>query len=124
VLTLDNPLNPIVWLRNHLPFQWLNRLGLVPYFVGATYSVKECREQLEQIGLKVTDVTAIAHVPRAPAILFNWFGERWKWKSLNDVATRVMERFEILQRWPSRYFTGYYIAFRAVKGSADVPTAK
>jgi SAM-dependent methyltransferase len=115
VLTLDNPLNPIVWLRNHLPFHWLNRLGVVPYFVGTTCNAKEGRKQLEQLGLKVTHVTAVAHVPRAPAIFFTWLGERWKWKALNSFTGRMMESFEILQQWPTRYLTGYYIAFRAVK---------
>jgi ubiquinone/menaquinone biosynthesis C-methylase UbiE len=38
IITFDNPHNPLVWLRNHLPFNWLNRIGLVPYYVGATYT--------------------------------------------------------------------------------------
>ena len=36
ILTLDNPSNPVVRLRNALPFAALNQMGLVPYFVGAT----------------------------------------------------------------------------------------
>ena len=36
LLTMDNAVNPLVALRNALPFAWLNRLGLVPYYVGAT----------------------------------------------------------------------------------------
>jgi SAM-dependent methyltransferase len=53
VVTLDNPHNPVVWLRNHLPFAWLSRAGLVPYFVGQTYSRAEACEQLESLGLAV-----------------------------------------------------------------------
>jgi ubiquinone/menaquinone biosynthesis C-methylase UbiE len=30
VATFDNPYNPVVWLRNRLPFAWLNRVGIVP----------------------------------------------------------------------------------------------
>ena len=115
VLTLDNPSNPIVWLRNHLPFHWLNRLGLVPYFVGSTCGVKEGKKQLQQFGLEVTDVTAVAHVPRAPAILLTWIGERLKWDSLNRFIGKMMNRFEVLQRCPTKYLTGYYLAFRVVK---------
>jgi SAM-dependent methyltransferase len=115
VLTLDNPLNPIVWLRNHLPFHLLNHLGVVPYFVGKTCSAKEGKQQLEHLGLEVTDVTAVAHAPRAPAIFLTWIGERLKWNSLSVIAGKMMQTFEILQRWPTRYVTGYYTAFRAVK---------
>ncbi len=115
VLTLDNPSNPVVWLRNHLPFHWLNRLGLVPYFVGSTCGVKDGKRQLEQFGLEVTDVTAVAHAPRAPAILLTWIGESLKWDFLNRFTGKIMSRFEVLQRWPTKYLTGYYIAFRVVK---------
>lgn len=119
VLTLDNPINPIVWLRNHLPFHWLNRLGLVPYFVGVTCGLKEGRRQLEQVGLKVTHVTAVAHVPRAPAIFLTWMAERWKWHRWNRYMNGIMKSFETLEKWPTRYFTGYYLAFRAEKSIED-----
>jgi SAM-dependent methyltransferase len=36
IITLDNRANPIVALRNAVPFPLLNRLGIVPYYVGAT----------------------------------------------------------------------------------------
>jgi ubiquinone/menaquinone biosynthesis C-methylase UbiE len=36
IVSLDNLANPLVALRNALPFEWLHRIGLVPHFVGAT----------------------------------------------------------------------------------------
>ena len=43
ILTLDNPHNPVVWLRNALPFRALHHVGLVPYYVGATLSAADAR---------------------------------------------------------------------------------
>lgn len=115
VITFDNPHNPVVWLRNRLPFAWLNRLGLVPYYVGATYDRFEARDQLEVLGLAVTHMTAVAHAPRAPAIWLATLGERLGWPRLGTWLGRVLDAFEILERWPLRYQTGYYLALRAEK---------
>jgi SAM-dependent methyltransferase len=115
VITFDNPHNPIVWLRNHLPFSWLNRLGLVPYYVGATCGRTEARERLEALGLVVTDVTAVAHAPRMPAIWLITIAERMNWTFLESVISRLLDRFEVMQRWPTSYLTGYYLAIRAEK---------
>ena len=115
VITFDNPHNPVVWLRNHLPFSWLHRLRLVPYFVGATYDCDEARQQLEALGCTVTDVTAIAHAPRVPAIWLSVCVARLGWKPLEAWVTRLLERFEAMRYWPTRYRTGYYLALRAEK---------
>jgi SAM-dependent methyltransferase len=115
VLTLDNPHNPIVWLRNHLPIAWLTRLGLVPYYVGATYGLAEARRQLEAVGLVVTDVAAVAHAPRVPAIAIAALTGRLSSRRLAAWLRRGLRVFEGLGRWPTRYLTGYYLAFRAEK---------
>jgi SAM-dependent methyltransferase len=115
VITFDNPHNPVVWLRNRLPFAFLNRLGLVPYYVGATYNRVELRRQLEGLGLTVTHMTAVVHAPRAPAIWFVALVERLNWTALNAAITRGLDSFEVLERWPTRYLTGYYLAVRAEK---------
>jgi SAM-dependent methyltransferase len=115
VLTLDNPHNPLVWVRNHLPIAWLNRLRLVPYYVGATYGLAEGRRQLEAVGLVVTDVAAIAHAPRAPAIAIAALTGRLRSRRFAAWLLRGLRTFEMLGRWPSRYRTGYYLAFRADK---------
>jgi len=115
VLTLDNPHNPVVWLRNHLPITWLNRSGLVPYYVGATYGLAEGRCQLEAAGLVVTDVAAVAHAPRAPAIAIAALTGRLRSRRLAGWLVGALRACEALGGWPTRYLTGYYLAFRAEK---------
>src|SRR5262249_4303394 len=115
VVTFDNPHNPIVWLRNRLPFAWLNRCGLVPYYVGATYGRAEGRARLEALGFAVTDVTAVAHAVRAPVIWCVALAERLNAPRLRRRIARILEAFERFERWPTRYRTGYYLAFRAQK---------
>lgn len=115
VATFDNPHNPVIWLRNHLPFRWLNRLGLVPYYVGPTYGEAEARERVTKLGLIVTSVTAVAHAPRAPAIWMVRLAERLGWRWLARVAEGMLWRFEWLERWPTRFRTGYYLVLRAQK---------
>ena len=39
LITLDNPVNPLVALRNRLPQGRMGALGLVPYFMGRTLSM-------------------------------------------------------------------------------------
>ena len=121
ILTLDNPHNPIVWLRNHLPIVWLHRARLVPYYVGATYTMAEARHHLEAIGLVVTDIGAVAHAPRAPAILLAALVGRLRWSRGAAWLGRALARFESLGRWPTRYQTGYYLALRAEKRPAPTP---
>ncbi len=128
IVTFDNPHNPIIWLRNRIPFTWLKRVGLVPYYVGATYNCLEARRQLEALGLTVTRVTAVAHAPRAPAIWLVLLAERLRWAWLGGLISRMLDTFEVLERWPTRYLTGYYLAFRAEKrtlsGNNTVPLSE
>lgn len=115
VVTFDNPHNPVIWLRNHLPFRWLHRLGLVPYYVGHTYGRVEACARLESLGLTVVEVTAVAHAVRAPAIWLVALAERLAWAGLCRWVAEVLDAFERLERWPTRYLTGYYLALRAEK---------
>jgi SAM-dependent methyltransferase len=115
VITFDNPENPVVWVRNRLPFPWLHRLGLAPYYVGATLGQTAARRCLESVGLAVTDVTAVAHVPRAPAIWVVALVERLGWTGIRRRLDRALDGFELLERGPWRYRTGYYVALRARK---------
>jgi SAM-dependent methyltransferase len=115
ILALDNPHNPVVWVRNHLPFAWLNRVGLVPYYVGPTCTLPQAEAKLQTAGFEVTDCTAVAHVPRAPAIWLVMIAEMLKSKRLGEWLSRGFGWWDVLQRWPLRYRTGYYIALRAVR---------
>jgi SAM-dependent methyltransferase len=115
VLTFDNPHNPIVWVRNHLPFRLLKAFGLVPYYVGVTLRRSDTSSELAALGLHVLETRAVAHAPRAPAIwlvrLSEWFGRP------SEGMLRPLLAFDRLGRIPTRYLTGYYLAFRVVKGT-------
>ena len=119
ILTLDNPSNPIVRLRNALPFALLNQMRLVPYFVGETLDERTLRVELESVGLRVVEVTAILHCPRAVMIAGlgaarHLLGARWQQR-----LSGALMAFERLERWPSRNRTGYYIAV-----AADAPSSQ
>jgi SAM-dependent methyltransferase len=125
ILTLDNPVNPIVALRNVLPFRVLRRTGLVPYFVGVTCGRRTGSGLLASAGFDVLETTAVMHCPRAPAVaLAGWVDRR---------GPRARRRFlgglhvcERLGDWPSRYLTGYFVAWLARKpaGQLDGVTAR
>lgn len=115
VLTLDNPHNPVIWLRNKLPFKLLNKLGLVPYYVGATLPQQELRKSLENLGLEIQEITAISHVPRLPAIFLVSLLEKLGIKSIDTQLRKIFLYFEKLNLLPSRYLTGYYLAVKAIK---------
>jgi SAM-dependent methyltransferase len=123
VVTFDNPHNPLVWLRNALPFSWLTRIGLVPYFVGATYGRDDAMQTLTRLGLDVTHVGSMGHVPRAPAI---WASD-WHARRSNRVSPLLLRLFGWWDRWlndgPLQFRSGYYLAVRAVKPFDAATTA-
>jgi SAM-dependent methyltransferase len=126
ILTMDNPVNPVVAVRNALPFSWVGRTGLVPYFVGATCGPRKGMRMLTAGGFGVRAMTAILHCPRAIAVA--WAarlserddGRTWPW------FLRWLKRWERLELWPTRYVTGYFVAWMAIKqtpaeGRASAP---
>jgi SAM-dependent methyltransferase len=122
VVTFDNPHNPVVWLRNHLPFALLHRVGIVPYYVGPTYGRAEAERTLNGLGLQVTATTVVAHAPRAPAIWLAMLAGRLPHPGFGRLVEALLGRFEVLERLPTRYRTGYYLALRAEKApAAPVP---
>jgi len=115
IITLDNLQNPVIWLRSILPFHWLHRIGLLPYYVGATTTKTGLKKMLTQNGFQVTAMTAILHCPRAAAIpLSNWTQRHCAELGLRRWL-RTLMAFEWLGRTPLRYFTGHFIAVRAIK---------
>jgi SAM-dependent methyltransferase len=121
VITLDNPHNPAVWLRNRLPFDWLHRTGLVPYFVGvATTRTRTC-QMLRAQGFEVRSVSAVVHAPRVFCIWLIALIEQLGWSSFSTAIARVLETFEALERWPTRFFTGHYVAYQVMKPDGRQP---
>lgn len=118
LLTLDNRANPVVAVRNALPFPLLNRLGLLPYYVGWTCGPGALRRHLTAAGFEVQEMDAILHCPRLLAIKISTvLARRAGARAQRRFLDRLLD-FERLARWPTRFLTGYYIAVRATRPSS------
>jgi SAM-dependent methyltransferase len=115
VVTLDNPENPVVGLRNRLPWTWLHRVGLVPYYVGATLDRRRLADALDRMGFDVTGLDAIQHVPRAPAVAGARLVTALGWPRGESGFLHGMSLFERLGGWRTRFRTGYFVAARGVR---------
>jgi SAM-dependent methyltransferase len=115
IVSLDNPLNPLIAIRNRLP-EGLSRglRGGFPYEAGWTCGPRRLRELLAEAGLQVRETTAILHAPRrlvAAAPLPR--SERWRGRAIG--ALLAAER---LERLPTRYLSGHFVAALAVSPKA------
>jgi SAM-dependent methyltransferase len=115
VLTLDNLANPVIALRSILPQGPLRRLGLVPYYVGATCGPKRLRALVAEAGFAVTRVEQIMHCPRVLAVALTRLVERYGSPTKQRRLLRHLAWYERLQRWPTRDWTSYFTAIRAVR---------
>jgi len=115
IITLDNPWNPVVWVRNRLPYRLLRALGLVPFYMGATLSKAELVLALEAKGFKVCDSTIIVHSPRILAVWIGRFIAKAGREGMRRNFHRLLRMFERLEAFPTKYLTGYYVAVKAVK---------
>jgi len=115
LLTLDNRANPLVALRNVLPFGPLNALGIVPYQVGATCGPQELRRIVCAAGFEVLEVGAILHCPRVLAVAAARIVERYGSEQAQRRFQRFLMAFERLADWPTRFLSGYFVAVVARK---------
>jgi len=115
VLTLDNLANPVIALRNSLPYRLTHAAGLVPYPVGLTFKPGAARAMVEEAGFRIDEMTAVMHAPRVVAIpLMSALRGRAN-GSAGSLLRRAALKFEKLRGLPSRYRTGHFIAIRARK---------
>jgi len=113
LVTLDNPANPVVRLRNAIPWWFLKRFALVPYPTGATLGAEEFRKVLERTGFEVSAPATLLHVPRSVAILIARLLSHLPGSAPAGLFCACAGMFEVLGRLPSANFTGHYTAFRA-----------
>jgi SAM-dependent methyltransferase len=118
IVTLDNRSNPMIALRNALPFGLWRRLHLVPYYVGATYRSSELRQALVDLGFIVRDVAMVMHVPRLLVRTIGAVVGRPRQARLADRLARM----EWLGRAPTGALTGQYVAVSAVKPARAADT--
>ena len=134
VLTLDNPANPVVALGKALPRSGLNRawravgrstarVGLTPYYMGATLDPRAMRDAARAAGLEPIAETTLVHAPRVVAVMVA--------AALESRSPRVQSRFlavlaacERLGSTPLGRFTAHANALLAVKpGGGYAPLA-
>ena len=121
VLTMDNPRNPLVRLRNGPLLGALRRSGIVPYDVGATLDSDALADVVRSRGLRVLEVTSILHCPRVLAVALARIVNR-----RDDVAREWFlesaRRFERLERYPTRFVTGSFGAVLAARPDSRART--
>ena len=120
IITMDNPDNPIVALRNALPFRLLNRLGITPYYVGATLNARDLRLLLEETGFRVMEITSVMHCPRVIVVALANLLQRYAPSWMQQGFLRVLMAFERLASLPTYRLTGHFIAMRATKKDTSV----
>ena len=115
ILTLDNLANPIILLRNGLPFHLLYYMKIVPYYVGVTLGPYRLQRLLKDVGFKILEVDTIIHCPRVLAVAIACWMERHASPKTQRVFLDFLMAFERLSHLPTRFLTGHFIAIRAVR---------
>ena len=105
-LTLDNPRNPVVALRNRLASGWTAPGPLVPYFMGHTVPLAELTPLVTAAGLQIERTGYLMHVPR---VLF-LHASRWisPDSRTGKLLLRFMQGCEILEHLPTKAWTGHF----------------
>ena len=115
IITLDNPSNPVVFLRNLSPYRLLKLFGIIPFYMGVTLSKSELIRILESSGFRVHDSTAIVHSPRIIAIWTGYILAKIGSEKAMIYFYKLLRIFERLEKFPTRYLTGYFVAVKAIK---------
>jgi SAM-dependent methyltransferase len=113
ILTLDNPANPLIWLRNGPLLGLVRRIGIVPYEVGATLGRRSLEREVHAAGFDVVETTAVMHCPRVIAVALAGTLDRLS-RSWQEAFLGHLKAWERLERWPTRWLTGHYVAVHAV----------
>ena len=115
LLTLDNLANPLIALRNRIPFQLLNRLRIVPYYIGATFGPRRLRRVLQLMNFEVIEVNSLMHFPRVLGVAMARLLERYAAAETQKSFLRLLLAFERLSESPAKYLTGHFVAAKATK---------
>jgi SAM-dependent methyltransferase len=119
VVTMDNPSNPLIALRNRLPKGAAEtvRNGF-PYPTGWTTDAHGLRGMLESARFTVIETTTVCHAPRALLAL----SRKPTPASSRRLAAAVS--LEALEKMPSRALTGHFVAALAVRPEEDGADAR
>jgi SAM-dependent methyltransferase/GNAT superfamily N-acetyltransferase len=114
IITLDNRQNifdPLLRL--------VGRIGWVPYYLGRSYRVDELRAELEAAGFLVQETTAILHNPRLMAVAAVALAQKLRWPPLAALVQRVLIAAQRLEQTRWRYYTGSFVAAKAVRRAEE-----
>lgn len=117
IITLDNPTNPLVFIRNALPKNLLYRLGLVPYYNGVTLNRRYFEKALIQADFDIRKTGFLMHCPRIIAIWISFVMEKYATEKFRKLFVKFLLSFETLAKLPTDRFTGHFITVHAVKGN-------
>ena len=109
LITLDNASNPLVALRNAIPWRWLATIRLVPCYVGRTCGLAALEARLEAVGLCVERTATLMHVPRVAVLGLGAVS------ATRPVHLDLLLAGERLGLYPTRRVTAQFIAALAVK---------
>lgn len=112
LITLDNPVNPVVRLRNALPRRLRQSTRLVPYAIGATLGPRALRRLLAGRGFVVLRSGAVFHSHRLLVVLTGHLVDR-RGEHARRRFLRLWTACEALGHLPTRYLTGYFVAVLA-----------
>jgi hypothetical protein len=100
-------------VRNFLPQRATGAIGLVPYFMGRTLSMRGLSEVLKRSGFRVLHRRHTMHAPRVVALHLCRLLE--KSSAAGGITLRAMLAMEVLGKLPTAPLTGHYSAVLAVK---------
>ena len=116
IITLDNRQNIFD------PFLRLaNRLGMVPFFLGRSYTVNELRRELEATGLAVIETTAIVHHPRMTAVAGVAIARRLRSETFTRLFQKSLVSMQGLERTRIQYYSGCFVAALATPSTRPLP---
>jgi SAM-dependent methyltransferase len=115
LVTLDNPINPVVAVRNALPARLRAASGLVAFPVGSTHGPRQLRGLLRNCGFDVTRVGASFHAPRVLVVMGGRLVDRHGGQAVKRLYARFWTSFEQLAALPTRFITGHFVAALARK---------
>ena len=110
IITMDNKSN----ITEPFFRLWIH-LGLSPFYIGKTYSMRELKQALEKIGFNIRTDAAIMHNPR----FFTKVAVRLIRLSYRDKGSpqirKMLRSFDRLENKRTRFLTAQFIAVRAIK---------
>jgi SAM-dependent methyltransferase len=110
VITMDNKSN----ITEPLFRLWI-LLGLAPYYIGKTFSMRELTLALENTGLRVQDQRAIMHNPRFFTKAAVALVRRFRGANGSSQIRKMLNSLDRLEKRRTRLLTAQFIAVKAVK---------